>query len=183
MAYGTILLLNGTSSSGKTSIISALRALRERPAFTVGIDHFNAMRPSKSCGDERVTEGMEMNMAFHQAIASFAENGWDVLVEHILVNPLYWRHCLTCLAPYPKLFIGVRCSLPLLEQREQERGDRLLGIARDQFDRVHVNKVYDIEVDTSFSTPEECALHIHRYLTELRPLRAFQQLSEAMKAE
>lgn len=183
MAYGTILLLNGTSSSGKTSIISALHALRERSAFTVGVDHFNAMRPGRASGDERVPEGLAMNIAFHQAIASLAASGWDVLVEHILVNPLYWKHCRVCLASYPVLLIGVHCPLPLLEQREQARGDRAPGIARDQFDRVHVKKIYDIEVDTSCSTPDECALQIHDYLAASCPLRAFQQLCEAMKDE
>src|ERR1700730_120042 len=101
MRYGTILLFNGTSSSGKTSIIRALRDMREKPAFFVGVDHFNAMCPWRALGDEKISEGMAMNVAFHQAIATLAENGWDVLVEHVLVNPVYLKDCLRRLTGYP----------------------------------------------------------------------------------
>lgn len=37
------------------------------------------------------------------------------------------------------------------------RGDREIGLARWQFDKVHEGVRYDIELDTSRSTPEDCA--------------------------
>ena len=47
--------------------------------------------------------------------------------------------------------------LDVLEARERERGDRLIGLARWQYDRVHHGKRYDLELDTSKATPMECA--------------------------
>ena len=45
----------------------------------------------------------------------------------------------------------------MLEARERQRGDRLIGLARWQFDRVHRDMRYDLEIDTSIATPLECA--------------------------
>ena len=52
--------------------------------------------------------------------------------------------------------------LDVLETRERERGDRLIGLARWQFDRIHRGKRYDLEIDTSNATPAECAETIKR---------------------
>ncbi|TIU81251.1 MAG: chloramphenicol phosphotransferase, partial [Mesorhizobium sp.] len=49
-----------------------------------------------------------------------------------------------------------------LEARESARADRLPGLARWQFERVHRGIRYDIEVDTSILTAQECALRIQR---------------------
>jgi len=38
------------------------------------------------------------------------------------------------------LFVGVRCPLAVAEQRERERGDRLVGLARGLFDGVHTRR-------------------------------------------
>ena len=173
---GTIIILNGTSSSGKTSIARALRALRESPYFFVGVDHFNAMRPGWSLGSEDVPEGVAMNSAFHHAVLVLARCGWDVIVEHVLVNPTYRRECIELLADYDPLFVGVRCPLEVLERRERERGDRKIGIARDQIERVHAHGIYDLEVDTAGASPEECAQQIRRRLREGPPATAFRQL-------
>jgi chloramphenicol 3-O phosphotransferase len=45
----------------------------------------------------------------------------------------------------------------VLEARERARGDRLIGLARWQLDRVHVGVAYDLEIDTTAASPLECA--------------------------
>jgi chloramphenicol 3-O phosphotransferase len=47
-----------------------------------------------------------------------------------------------------------------LEARERQRGDRLIGLARWQYARVHRDVSYDLEIDTSTATPMECAVRI-----------------------
>ena len=61
------------------------------------------------------------------------------------------------LADFTFRAVGVFAPLDVLEARERERGDRLIGLARWQYDRVHRGKRYDLELDTSGSTPLECA--------------------------
>ena len=47
--------------------------------------------------------------------------------------------------------------LEVLEARERQRGDRLAGLARWQYDRVHRGKKYDLEIDSGSLNPLQCA--------------------------
>ncbi len=49
----------------------------------------------------------------------------------------------------PVFAVGIHCPLPILEQREQQRKDRSIGLAREQYDIVHRNVLYDLEIDSS----------------------------------
>ena len=61
------------------------------------------------------------------------------------------------LADFEVFWVGVYAPLDVLEARERQRGDRLIGLARWQYDRVHEGMNYDLEIDTSIATPMECA--------------------------
>jgi chloramphenicol 3-O-phosphotransferase len=45
--HGTIIILNGTSSSGKTSIVKALQNVLDEPYREAGIDKFIWMLPHR----------------------------------------------------------------------------------------------------------------------------------------
>ncbi len=60
--------------------------------------------------------------------------------------------------------IGVRIPLGLLEERERARGTSPQGRARSHYDTVHAHGHYDLDVDTSRCSPEQCADEILRYL-------------------
>lgn len=50
--------------------------------------------------------------------------------------------------------------LDVLEAREHARGDRLIGLARCQYGRVHRGMIYDLEIDTAVASALECARKI-----------------------
>jgi chloramphenicol 3-O phosphotransferase len=54
------------------------------------------------------------------------------------------------------LAVGVHCDLDVLEERERLRADRGSGLARLQFSKAHAEAAYDVEVDTSTGTTEDC---------------------------
>jgi len=56
----------------------------------------------------------------------------------------------------------VFAPLEVLEARERQRGDREIGLARWQHERVHRNIDYDLKLDTTRATPLECAERIRR---------------------
>jgi chloramphenicol 3-O phosphotransferase len=56
--------------------------------------------------------------------------------------------------------------LAVLEEREKARGDRRSGLARFQFERVHDQKQYAMEVDTSVHSPTESAAAILRFVED-----------------
>jgi len=50
--------------------------------------------------------------------------------------------------------------LHVLQERETARGNRIAGEARAQVDAIHHGIEYDLIVDTSVQSPEECARSI-----------------------
>jgi chloramphenicol 3-O phosphotransferase len=55
--------------------------------------------------------------------------------------------------------------MKILEEREKERGDRVLGRARGLYDLVHSFSNYDVTVDTSKLSVEECIAKIKKLIT------------------
>ena len=62
--------------------------------------------------------------------------------------------------------IGIFAPLAVIEQRERERKDRTWGLARWQYDIVHKDKIYDLKIDSSKSTAEECAKQIKYFISK-----------------
>lgn len=65
--------------------------------------------------------------------------------------------------------MAVRCDLDVAVAREARRLDRVEGMARQQAPSVHGGVVYDVEVDTTYSSTEGCARDIARQLS-LEPI-------------
>ena len=72
----------------------------------------------------------------------------------------WFEECFRSLEHREILFVGVHCPLAILEERERKRGDRKIGLAKTQFEVVHLGKDYDLEFDTSVMSPEQCAKKI-----------------------
>ncbi len=188
IAPGTILILNGASSSGKTSLLRALQTLLEEPFLDAGIDKFIWMLPKRYLDRPLWDEVLGRNVragpaghrlfsGMHHAIAALSRAGNHVLADHVLVEPRWVAECAALFAPLPAYLIGLRCPLDVLEQREKQRKDRTWGQAREQFEVVHAHVVYDLEVDTSLHGPEECAQQVRAMLEAGKPPQALRRLA------
>jgi chloramphenicol 3-O phosphotransferase len=82
----------------------------------------------------------------------------------------------------PAFFIGIYCPLDILEQREKTRKSRTLRQAKAQFSLVHVDCIYDFEVDTSVYCPEEYAQLIKARIQNGTPPCAFKSLKQQYAA-
>ena len=165
----TIILLNGTSSAGKTSIAKALQRVMDAPYLHVPIDSFEDMMPERDIFGEPGSPEWQplfnrMLSGFHHSVAALAAAGSNLVVDHLLVQgvePQNWlTECVELLTPYTVYFIGVHCPLEELRRRELARGDRGIGQAERQLGRVHRHGVYDLELDTSVLSAELCAIKI-----------------------
>ena len=187
MASGTMIFLNGASSSGKTSIAKVLQEILNEPYLHVALDAFFDMMPARYViGDDpwAVTDPAgRMISGFHGAIAALAAAGNNVIVDHVLLEIAWVRECAALLAPFRSVFVGVHCSLAELERREAVRADRSIGLARFQHARVHAHHLYDLEVDTSTQSPEECAGRISAYLRDGHLPTAFGRLRDGVGAD
>ena len=99
---------------------------------------------------ERALRGMR------HAIVAMEEEGNNLIVDDVLLGSEKKEYA-DLLSPFEPYTVGVKAPLDVLEGRERERGDRLIGLARWQFDKVHQGMIYDLEVDTSSAPPLECA--------------------------
>lgn len=161
---GRILLLNGASSSGKTSLAKALQYLLESPYLYLGLDTFIDMFPD-GYGDVEDKFLQEINRkhilsAMNTCIVSLADSGYNLIIDHVLDERDSEKEILSQLSSFHVMFIGIRCPLEILEKREKSRGDRQIGLAKSQYDTVHSNKAYDLEVDTNLYNSTECACRI-----------------------
>jgi chloramphenicol 3-O phosphotransferase len=191
MATASLIVLSGPSCAGKTSIVWALQEILEEPYLYVGLDHFEAMQPVKGgqrthlfygqAADRTWHPEKDLVHVMHQCVATFAAEGANVIVEHIFLKRRWLRDAVLRFSDYPVLFVGVQCPLAELERRERERYG---GNLTDSQSARHLNQLgaidrlapYDVVVDTSRLSAEECARQIVRRLREGPMPTGFQQL-------
>jgi chloramphenicol 3-O phosphotransferase len=190
MTTGRVILLNGTSSSGKTALAKALQRKLAEPYMHVSIDGFFHLYPKRllhprNREEAQVVAGLLPAVAsgMHGSVAALASAGNNVIVDHVLQEQGWLRECVERWSGLEVLFVGVMCPLEVLEKREKKRRDRSSGTARYQFERVHGHGVYDIDVDTSVLSPNECAVQIAKFLKERPHSSAFQNLAVEFAAE
>ncbi|WP_394613925.1 chloramphenicol phosphotransferase CPT family protein [Lentzea sp. JNUCC 0626] len=175
-----ILFLNGTSSSGKSSIAAALLEELDTPFFHLAVDAFGAMRAVERTleldGPAQQDLLRRTRAGFHHAVAGMASAGNDVVMDHVLSEPWRLQDCLDVFQGLDVVLIGVHCPPDELERRERARGDRVPGAAAMQLQSVHQHGLYDFEVDTSTNGPQECARAIKEFLRRPPAERAFEVL-------
>lgn len=171
MAY-RVIVLNGASSSGKSAIARALQATLPEPWLTFSIDDLVAAMPAAMVSGEDpggFTVGSDqvvrvgaaftrLNVAWEHGVAAIARAGAPVIVDDVMLSggagQDRWR---VALGDLPVLWVGVHCEPAELARREVARGDRVLGTAATQATAVHAGVAYDVEVDTTATSPADCA--------------------------
>ena len=153
------ILLNGASSSGKTSIAHTIRKMAAIPFLHASVDAFTDMFDwDVIAGDALWQECDRAGVAiFHRSLPALLSSRFPVVIDHVLEETLWHRECHGALKGHRVLSVGVHCPLEILREREKTRGDRGIGLAERQYPRVHRHGGYDLEVDTSKLSPDECA--------------------------
>ncbi len=168
MEKGRIIFLNGVTSSGKTTIVEALQARKDVFFYVVANDLFEEM-----IGEEYLREdywkylGEVIIMMYHTA-KLFSDMGKNVIIDGILVEregvaPHYAR-LLEILKDNPLDVVEVFCPLEICRERNIARGDRYESQSGEQAALMAKDIRYNMRVDTSVSSPEECADQIIRKL-------------------
>ncbi len=154
-----LIVLSGTSSSGKTSLAIALQELSRRPLLHLEADRFapSLSEDHPARGDPEFRSGAVI--AMHEAIAAFGRSGLDVIVDGSLpTEPALRDRCLSILRDLPGTrVVAVRCSVEALRQREAVRDDRPTGWAEEQAGIVYEGVEFDATVDTTDRSPRELA--------------------------
>jgi chloramphenicol 3-O phosphotransferase len=170
---GRVVLLHGTSSSGKTTVARAVQRLSEDPWVLLGIDAFwSAVDDRWMEHGPRASEGFlwtedativpgpvgqRLAAGMRAAVAACARAGNDLLVDDVFIDPSWLEAWHLELSDVEMLLVGVVAPVHVLEERETARGNRIIGEARSQVGLIHDGIEYDVLFDTSRQSPEECA--------------------------
>ena len=165
---GRVLVLNGASSAGKSSLAKALQAALAEPHLHVALDAFRAMEPADywlgldaAVARRRIAA---LCRAMHATVAAFAENGQHVIFDTALDRASVVESFRADLGHLDVTLVGVHCALDELERRETARGDRPRGLARRQFGSIHADRSYAFSVDTTAASAAACAAEIAAWL-------------------
>jgi chloramphenicol 3-O phosphotransferase len=201
MMPGQIVILNGAPRAGKSSIVAAIQQSFEGPWMNLGVDVFvrevtparyrpgMGLRPGEE-GHEVVPLVPVFYAAMYDSIAAHSRAGLHVVVDVGHYDGAILADSARRLAGLPVLFVGVRCPLAVIMERRnagqvgRER-EYATGSATEPVpapvlrwqNAVHLPGIYDLEVDTSRLSPDECAAAIRRRLDAGPPGSAFTQLA------
>jgi chloramphenicol 3-O phosphotransferase len=164
-----VIVLNGGSSSGKTSIARCLQHLLPEPWLTLSVDDLVAALPGRGEEGELVTFSPDgavsvgagfrrLEAAWYAGIAAIARAGVGVIVDEVFLGGGASQARLRrALSGLELLWVGVRCDAAVAAAREATRSDRVAGMAAAQAEAVHQGVDYDIEIDTTTASARACA--------------------------
>jgi Chloramphenicol 3-O-phosphotransferase len=180
LVKGKIIILNGVSSAGKSTLAKTLQDRLSTPYFHMDVDVFCLMAPEKFGIDGNYSVQWEFVSNMFHAVKLFSDMGFNLVVPCIFLeydeNADFLKKCVTLLHSYPVLFAHVKCPIEELRRRENKRGDRKIGDSEDMLSALVPKDIYDIEVDTYNFSVEECADKIIELLDYPEKLTAFKTL-------
>lgn len=184
MTSGRLVLLNGPSSAGKTTLAKRVAQALPDPWLLLPVDLFHAVRTRPS--GERSEESWQQvfrrtRAAYHRALAGAVDAGCDVLGDHVLSEPWRLDDLLGLTDALDVLLVHVRCDLGELDRREQGRRDRDAGTARAQAAVVFAHVDCDLTVDTTAGVAQ-AARELASLIAQPPASRAFDRLREARYA-
>ena len=175
-----IILLNGPSSVGKSTLAAALQANLAEPFWHFSIDH---LRAAKVLPNARIASGefpwAELRASFfegfHRAIPALADAGNNLIIEHIVETAEWMKRLLLLLEHQDVFFVGLHCPLAELERRERVRGDRRMGEACADFAVTHTFGSYDFEIQTTLPVDVNASAVMNAWHRRARP-SAFERM-------
>lgn len=192
---GTVIILNGPSASGKSSIQKEFQDLmmpnlwvkhgidtlfdKPMPDITVeNLAFWQQQNPIRwvtttqdKDGNSVITlfvgeQGEKVAYGMNSAIAAYAQSGCNVIVDYIAYKKEWVDDLQKKLKNIKTCWVKVAIPLAVLEEREVARGTSPKGHARSHYDFVHWDIVYDLEVNSGKNSAAQIAQQIKRYLAE-----------------
>ena len=151
---GTVILLNGPSSSGKSTLARALmEAAPDRNFRFVSIDDYLEMSPSEPIYEDDV---YEISPQLCAQVQAFLQKGHDVIVDHVITSKRIWQQLSEAAADYRLQTVLVTCPIEELRKREIARGNRSVGTAESSLEYLYPKEGYALTLDTAALTIEQC---------------------------
>src|SRR6266496_1495646 len=171
---GKIIIINGPSSSGKTTLTLAAQRQFDIPFIRFSFDLF---LDNKALPLDQIRSGAfswdsmrpSVFHGLHQCLPALAKAGNNLIFDHIIESKFWLKDLLDAISDLDVFFVGLHCSLPELERREAERGNRRKGEARTDFETMHDIASYDLELNSENVLEDNVKLLIEACKKRQRP--------------
>lgn len=189
----TVIILNGPSGSGKSSIQKEFQKIMMPNLWLkTGIDTlFDAPMPDitpenmnywqsqnlirwvetsqDKNGNTVITlkigeQGDKVAYAMNSAIAAYAQNGCNIIVDYIAYKKEWFDDLQNKLKHFNTFYVSVEISLETLEKREEVRGTSPKGHARSHYYTVYGDKRYDLVVNSEKNSAKVIAEQIKQLI-------------------
>lgn len=159
-ALPPIIVINAASSAGGTTVARLLQKDLPDVRLLLGVDAFIDALPDwtarRDVGLHLGADGVvtvddayrAREDAWYRTLTAHAASGHPLVLDEVLLDGgAAQERLLTLFGGTGSFWVGVRCDPDVAEAREAKRPDRIVGMARDQAERVHEGVAYDVVVD------------------------------------
>lgn len=176
---GNLILVIGTSSSGKTSSCKLLQKYLSDHYLLLGLDTlfgmvnpewgggvgghlrergFRYVRAGDDLRIEHGDEGQRMLVGMVSAVDAILRAGNNVIYDEMLLSEAHWKLWQPHLKMRHAVVVQLHAEVLILDQRERQRArhDKYLGLARGHIGLNDVTPA-TVSIDTSQIPPEEVA--------------------------
>lgn len=164
-----VILLNGPSSSGKSSLASTLQGMikekRNEEYAIISIDDYLNMSINEVIYEDDV---FEISLKLCEKAIEMLECKHGIIIDHVITSERIFKQLIENLKTYDIYLVQVTCPLHELKRREAERGNRCLGSAEASYECLYPKDGYVLTVDTHEASTEECAMKIMNIIGLIR---------------
>lgn len=157
-----VILLNGPSSSGKSTLSKALRELilknSAQNCGIISIDDYLNTSPDRTIYEDDV---FEISEDMYRSALDILEKGSCVIIDHVITSRRIYELLINTFSSYRIKTVRVFCSPEILRKRETERKDRCPGSADASERYLFPKEGYDLVIDTGIYSPTESAARIY----------------------
>lgn len=181
---GKVIIINGPSSAGKSTLAHALQASFDIPFINFSFDLF---LDSKALPRDGMKNGKfnwaEMRPSVfsgvHHCLPALAGAGNNLIMDHIIEEQSWLDELVEILIGFDVFFVGLHCSIEELERRENARGNRRVGDARRDLETVHSFAPYDLEIIAEEALERNVEKLIHAW-HKRKPPTVFEKLATGL---
>lgn len=184
---GTVIVLNGTSSAGKTTLAKAIQTIATEPYQIIAFDQIRDGLPDRYRGlnspdgspgaaglnvvaapaQDAIKTYIELGphavsvvSGMHRAIAAFAQSNQHVIVDHFVNDQAVAQDLSRHFESLPTVIVQVVCDAEELQKRERMRPGRFPGTAETQQALMAACFLYDLTIDSTHTSATELARQV-----------------------
>ena len=159
-----LILLNGPSSAGKSTIAGELEhrlCLYDADPVVISIDDYMKISTDEEIWEDDV---FEIVPDMCRDITVSLNRGKWVITDHVITSARIYEALLDAAAGFRIIKVLVTCAPEILRKREKERGNRFPGSAEASLRFLYPKEGYDLRIDSGETGPAECANKIMEVL-------------------